>query len=214
MLIRAGARIDSIDNDKQWTSIHYAVFNGHFFTVHNLIKGGANIDAKDNNGVTPLILAADSDGKERLVELLLHSGANTGLTSTYGQSCASVAHKRGDENVLNLIRNGVDEKYDPNSVVIYVHTSKGVVKRRRKKKKKTKKKTEAADEETNMADMLLSPSVGNDDNTSVQSRLKHAMRFDDDDSGVEDIRSDDDFGEDEDEDDDETQGSLTLKNKK
>jgi hypothetical protein len=40
------------------------------------------------------------------------------------------------------------------------------------------------------------------------------MRFDDDDSGVEDIRSDDDFGEDEDEDDDETQGSLTLKNKK
>ena len=192
MLLRAGARVNSVDNDKQWTSIHYAVFNSHFFTVHNLIKGGANIDCIDNNGVSPLILAADTEGKHKLVELLLHSGANTGLTSTYGQSCASRARDRGDETLLELIRNGVSEKYDPNKIIIRVQTSKGYVKRRRKKKKRIKKKVlkEEEEEESKMTESLLNPST---------IAVEDVVKQDDDESDVEDIRSDDDYQSDQEE---------------
>ena len=160
--------------------------------MHNLIKGGANIDCIDNNGVSPLILAADTEGKHKLVELLLHSGANTGLTSTYGQSCASRARDRGDETLLELIRNGVSEKYDPNKIIIRVQTSKGYVKRRRKKKKRIKKKVlkEEEEEESKMTESLLNPST---------IAVEDVVKQDDDESDVEDIRSDDDYQSDQEE---------------
>ena len=187
LLLRVGARVNSADNEKQWTSIHYAVFNSHFFTAHDLIKGGANVDVVDDNGITPLILAVD-DGKERLVELLVHSGANTGLTSVYGQSCASLALDRGDTTVLDIIRNGVPESYDPNTTIILVKTIKGIVKRRRKKKKKKKKEKEG--DESKLSNELLDPSPVNDDLVSANA-LEDVMKINGDDSGIEDVRDSD-----------------------
>jgi ankyrin repeat protein len=184
MLLKAGARVDSADNKKMWTSIHYAVFNGHFFTAHNLIKGGANVNVSDNNGITPLILASNMPNQIEMVKLLIHSGADTGLTSTYGQSCASCARDRNDDDVLDIIRNGVDDNYDPNNVVIYIQTSRGKIKRRRKKKKKN-------NSEEKISDGILNPKIGGDDRMNP-------IQFHDDDSGVEDIKSDEDYGEDED----------------
>lgn len=200
MLLRAGARVNSADNKKQWTSIHYAVFHNHFFTAHNLIKGGANVDAADDNGITPLILAANAPNQLEMVKLLLFADANTGLTSTYGQSCASCARDRNDDVVLDIIREGVPDKYDPNKVVIRIRTSRGMVKRRRKRKSKKKKNAGDGKIQEKISNALLNPSEINDDKPmSTNEALHNATKFDDDDSGVEDIKSDEDYGDDEEE---------------
>ena len=124
------------------------------------------------------------------MELLVHSGANTGLTSVYGQSCASLARDRGDTAVLDVIRNGVPESYDPNKTIILVKTMKGIVKRRRKRKKQKKEKKESEDGESKLSNDLLSPPPANDDLPSSKLSLEVAMKADEDDSGIEDVHSD------------------------
>ena len=57
-MISEGCDVNAMD-DRKWTSLHAASFDGHLEVAEHLIaKGIATIDAKNINGFTPLIVAA------------------------------------------------------------------------------------------------------------------------------------------------------------
>lgn len=82
-MLDTGAYVDGrslIGENKNWTSINYAVTNGHYRTAKLLLDRGAHVEGGallgDNHPTeTPLQLAAAS-GSVRMVELLLASGAS------------------------------------------------------------------------------------------------------------------------------------------
>jgi ankyrin repeat protein len=135
-MIKAGARLDDCDNNKGWSPLHYAVFNGHFFAAYSLLKAGTDVDAVDDNNISPLILAAEGAPNRQLVELLLYNGANTGITSNYGSSAASLARNSGEAGIVELLRTGVKDTYDPRKVVVEFVTKYGERKRQRLTRRK------------------------------------------------------------------------------
>lgn len=168
-VIKSGARLNDCDNEKGWSALHYAVFNGHFFATYSLLKAGSDIDAVDDNNITPLILAADGEPKKELLELLLHNGADTGMMSTYGSSAASLSRGNGHESIVNLLRKGVSANYDPHNIVIERVTKHG---KKIKQRLKRRKKHSRNDQEASKL---------------IESQMGEAAS---EDSGVEDVDSD------------------------
>lgn len=62
------------------------------------------VNAVDQFGWSPLMVASCA-GAVEIVELLLLSGANVGLRDKGGQSCLSLAGRKGHLNVIQLIKN-------------------------------------------------------------------------------------------------------------
>ncbi|XP_034245014.1 G patch domain and ankyrin repeat-containing protein 1 homolog [Thrips palmi] len=78
--------------------------------VEDAINSDASlVNAVDQFGWSPLMVAACA-GAIEIVELLLLSGANVGVRDKGGQSCISLARKKGHLNVIQLIRNFSPEK--------------------------------------------------------------------------------------------------------
>lgn len=67
------------------------------------------VNAVDQFGWSPLLVASCAGALE-IVELLLLSGANVRLRDKGGQTCLSLARKKGHHNVIQLIKNFSQEK--------------------------------------------------------------------------------------------------------
>ncbi len=177
-MVKAGARLNDCDNKKGWSPLHYAVFNGHFFAAYSLLRAGIDVNAVDDNNISPLILAAEGIPNKQLVKLLLHNGANTGITSNYGSSAASLARNTGEAGIVDLLRNGVRDTYDPRNVVIEIVTKYGERKRQRlKRRKKVGGVEQKMGGKEADASILIGAGKGTEEDTGFES-------------GVEDINSD------------------------
>src|SRR2546421_8314066 len=92
------------------TDLHRAIStNASLATVESLIKAGADVNAANRYGVTPLSLAA-ANGNDRLIELLLMSGANTKTADaslTGGRTLLMLAARTGSvASIRQLLANG------------------------------------------------------------------------------------------------------------
>ncbi|HEX6050555.1 MAG TPA: ankyrin repeat domain-containing protein [Gemmatimonadaceae bacterium] len=75
MLIYAGARVDALTRNGNYTPLHLAARAGHVPAVRALLEGGANANAKTSSGgATPLHFAA-AQGNTESIAVLLDRGA-------------------------------------------------------------------------------------------------------------------------------------------
>jgi ankyrin repeat protein len=71
-------------------------------------------NSKDSQGCTPLHYAA-SQGFDKIVLLLMHYGADAGISDNYRQTVSTLAAESGHENVMRAL---LDNRVDPNECVL------------------------------------------------------------------------------------------------
>jgi len=87
------------------------VCRGDIEGVRTLIKNDLSLVNFYGGDNSPLILAADSGGKE-IVELLLEVGADVNYCNATGETALSVACFNGDINIVKLLlEKGADENH-------------------------------------------------------------------------------------------------------
>ncbi len=107
LFLSSGADIDSYD-ERMWTPLMIAAFNGNEKLTRLLVKIGASIHHKDNAGYTPLHWAA-FNGFAKVIKLLLTDDANVDVRSNYGWTPLLQAATRGHLSVsFMLIEKGAD----------------------------------------------------------------------------------------------------------
>ena len=107
LFLSSGADIDTCD-DRLWTPLMIAAFNGNEKLVRLLIKVGANIHHKDNAGYVSLHWAA-FNGFAKIVKLLLKDEAVVDVRSNFGWTPLLQAATRGHLSVsFMLIERGAD----------------------------------------------------------------------------------------------------------
>jgi ankyrin repeat protein len=107
LFLSSGADIDTCD-DRLWTPLMIAAFNGNEKLVRLLVKVGANIHHKDNAGYVPLHWAA-FNGFAKVVKLLLTDDADVDVRSNFGWTPLLQAATRGHLSVsFMLIEKGAD----------------------------------------------------------------------------------------------------------
>lgn len=84
-LIRRGADIDLLDDDRQWCPLMSAIRNDHLSTANLLVKCGALVSNCAFNGLSPLILSAESED-DAIAKLLLEYGASAHTCDDEGWS--------------------------------------------------------------------------------------------------------------------------------
>jgi ankyrin repeat protein len=76
-----------VKDDKNCTSLHWAVIEGHEVAATYLLAWGANVNARDALGNTPLHLAvcyAEKELNTRLVKILLLRGSDRNIANNDG----------------------------------------------------------------------------------------------------------------------------------
>jgi len=89
-------------DDKHWSALHYAVFNGHVELAKELIALGADVNARSPNGATPLMMAA-REGHDDLARVLLESGADTHLQGDWGDTALTFAMRYDHYRIGKMI---------------------------------------------------------------------------------------------------------------
>lgn len=107
LFLSSGADIDTYD-DRLWTPLMIAAFNGNEKLTRLLVKIGANIHHKDNAGYVPLHWSA-FNGFAKVAKLLLTDDAVVDVRSNYGWTPLLQAATRGHLSVsFMLIERGAD----------------------------------------------------------------------------------------------------------
>lgn len=107
LFLSSGADIDTYD-DRLWTPLMIAAFNGNEKLTRLLVKIGASIHHKDNAGYAPLHWAA-FNGFAKVVKLLLTEDAVVDVRSNFGWTPLLQAATRGHLSVsYMLIEFGAD----------------------------------------------------------------------------------------------------------
>lgn len=107
LFLSSGADIDSYD-ERMWTPLMIAAFNGNEKLSRLLVKSGASIHHKDNAGYAPLHWAA-FNGFTKVVKLLLTDDADVDVRSNYGWTPLLQAATRGHLSVsFMLVEKGAD----------------------------------------------------------------------------------------------------------
>ena len=75
MLVSAGARVDAVTRNANYTPLHLAAQNGRAETVKALLAAGANVNAATSSGGASALHFAASSGDAATVEALLNKGA-------------------------------------------------------------------------------------------------------------------------------------------
>ncbi len=83
-----------VRDDRNWTPLMIAAFNGNEEFAKLLIKCGARVSTQDKNGYTPLHWAA-YNGHVNLIKLLIEKDAEPNLQSQYGWTALMQAATRG-----------------------------------------------------------------------------------------------------------------------
>jgi len=89
-----------IQDNQQWTSLHYAASKGGSILIKLLLKHHAKIDSKSNINQTPLHLAVIRKNIA-CVKLLLNSGANIEMKTIRGEMAIDLADRESD--IWNLL---------------------------------------------------------------------------------------------------------------
>lgn len=93
LLIQNKSPVDAVNN-KGWTPLHRAAYNGRRLAVVALIESGAQLQVVTKDGNTPLHLACYMNHLSTIevcgLELLVSLIANTGLKKTSILACSSV----------------------------------------------------------------------------------------------------------------------------
>jgi len=100
-LLREGADVNLLAEDRGTTALIDSVMAQHHEIVDDLIKAGTDLDVKDKNGQTALIVAAGA-GREKMVELLIKAGANPDIPDSLGVSARKYASLFKNEAILAL----------------------------------------------------------------------------------------------------------------
>lgn len=107
LLLDRGANTETTPSfDKYGTRrpLMKAIYRGQEGTVEILCEGGADLEAKSSSGLTALMLAVDTRN-EKMVKLLLDSGANT-ETAAGGKTPLSLAAIKQDEQIARILLTG------------------------------------------------------------------------------------------------------------
>jgi ankyrin repeat protein len=110
LFLSSGADIDTYD-DRLWTPLMIAAFNGNEKLTRLLIKSGASIHHKDNAGYTPLHWAS-FNGFAKVVKLLLTDDADVNVRSNYGWTPLLQAATRGHLSVSFML---IEKEADVNA---------------------------------------------------------------------------------------------------
>jgi ankyrin repeat protein len=103
-LISLGAKVDPPD-DRYDSPLASTVFAHHVELARLLIKAGANVNRVDDKGMTPLMYAAIADfGDSAMVDLLLASGARTGVRDKSGLTAADHARQYGHLQLVGRLQ--------------------------------------------------------------------------------------------------------------
>ena len=77
------------------------MFANHLDFARLLIERGADVNRVDEKGMTPLMYAAVADfGDSAMIDLLLASGARTGVRDKGGLSAADYAQQYGHQQLI------------------------------------------------------------------------------------------------------------------
>jgi len=103
-LLDAGADINALSGDMDWTPLHCAVHYSYPAVIRVLLERGATVDARDRDGRTPLWIAA-SDATPTAVELLLAKGADATAHDKHGVTVLRAAKDRGaDAGIIKMLK--------------------------------------------------------------------------------------------------------------
>jgi hypothetical protein len=83
-----------VRDDRNWTPLMVAAFNGNLQFAQLLIKCGARVNTRDKNGYTPLHWAA-YNGHVDLVKMMIEKGAEPDTPSQFGWTALMQAATRG-----------------------------------------------------------------------------------------------------------------------
>jgi len=110
LLLQYGADVNAQDNDGL-TPLAIACQRGNYFAVEYLLQARTiNIDLEDNQQSTALHEACEN-GTEKIVKLLLKSGANISVVDSDGVTPLHIACREGCSDVVKLLlSHGHDEK--------------------------------------------------------------------------------------------------------
>lgn len=107
LFVSCGADIHDFD-ERLWTPLMVAAFNGHHRIAKLLLSSGANVHVVDKAGYTALHWAA-FNGYSKVVKLLLDCGADVNPRSSHGWTPLIQASSRGHLSVASiLIERGAD----------------------------------------------------------------------------------------------------------
>ena len=114
-LVAKGASANAADIKKR-TPLIMAAYNGHTPVVEFLLSEGADVNATDSGGQTALMYACKRSfnetaavlfaavlGNVDLVRMLLAHGADAGLTDYFGETAKTLAEKKGNSAVVELL---------------------------------------------------------------------------------------------------------------
>ncbi|MEX2263351.1 MAG: ankyrin repeat domain-containing protein [Bryobacteraceae bacterium] len=108
LLIESGADVN-VKTKRNGTAVAAAASYGDSTIVKMLVDKGARIDVIDERGYSPLMYAAYSESMPvEAVRLLLSKGADPKVTGE-GESALSLAMKRGDSEIVKLLRKAEGE---------------------------------------------------------------------------------------------------------
>jgi len=93
LYLSCGVDVDTSD-ERNWTPLTLASFNGNAHLAMLLIQYGANVGAKDKNGYTPLHWAV-FQGQDSVADLLIAKGADVNAASQFGWTPLMQAATRG-----------------------------------------------------------------------------------------------------------------------
>ncbi len=110
MLVSAGARLDPVTRNGNYTPLHLAAQNGRAETVRALLAAGANVNAMTSSGGASALHFAASSGDAATVEALIEKGAPVnGRESAFSQTPLMWAAAANRVSAITaLIKRGAD----------------------------------------------------------------------------------------------------------
>lgn len=110
-LITAGANVNFPD-ERGWRPVHIAAQQGRPEIISALVKAGADLNkslTRKNSTALHIAAANDKPSAGKIVEALLHAGADPDVVNTDGATAMTVAAERGRAEVVEtLLRYGGD----------------------------------------------------------------------------------------------------------
>ena len=107
LFIKAEMAVD-VRDEREWTPLMVAAFNGNEAVARMLINHGANVHARDVGGYTPLHWAA-LNGFESVIWLLISKGFERNSRSNFGGTALMQAATKGHTAVVRALLDAGDD---------------------------------------------------------------------------------------------------------
>ena len=107
LFIKAGMAVD-VRDEREWTPLMVAAFNGNEAVARLLITHGANVHARDVGGYTPLHWAA-LNGYESVIRLLISKGFERNARSNFGWTALMQAATKGHIAIVRALLDAGDD---------------------------------------------------------------------------------------------------------